>query len=90
MGTDQQAWLLIVLWGQLLLLATIALSWLRNEWGRWQTWAIAVPVLSYIMLPLSDEITRVLAVSPQWGPRPDSRFPGRATVPDRAPRERAN
>ncbi|HEX6453605.1 MAG TPA: sortase [Trebonia sp.] len=60
MGTDQGAWLLIVLWGQLLLLATIALSWLRNEWGRWQTWAIAIPVLSYITLSLSDQITRLL------------------------------
>ena len=60
MGTDQQAWLPIVFWGQLLLLVVIALSWLRNEWGRWQTWVIAVPVLSYITLSISDEIVRLL------------------------------
>lgn len=60
LGTDQQAWLPIVFWGQLLLLVVIALSWLRNEWGRWQTWVIAVPVLTYITLSISDEVVRLL------------------------------
>ena len=57
---DPSAWLPLVLWGQLLLLATIGLSWLRNEWGRWQTWIIAVPVLAYIVLSVSDEVARLL------------------------------
>ena len=60
MGTESQAWLPIVLWGQLLLLVTIGLSWLRNEWGRWQTWIIAVPLLGYVILSISDEVTRLL------------------------------
>jgi LPXTG-site transpeptidase (sortase) family protein len=42
MGTDQQAWLPIVLWGQLLVLIAFGLSWLWTAWGRWQTWVIAV------------------------------------------------
>ena len=43
MATETQAWLPIVLWGQLLLLVAFALSWLWTAWGKWQTWIIAVP-----------------------------------------------
>ncbi len=60
MGTEPQAWLPIVLWGQLLLLVTLGLSWLRIAWGRWQTWLVAVPVLGYIVLSVADEVTRLL------------------------------
>jgi sortase A len=60
MGTEPQAWLPIVLWGQLLLLVTLGLSWLRYAWGRWQTWLVAVPVLAYIVLSVGDEVTRLL------------------------------
>jgi sortase A len=60
MGTEPQAWLPIMLWGQLLLLVTLALSYLRYAWGRWQTWLVAVPVLSYIVLSVADEVTRLL------------------------------
>jgi sortase A len=60
MGTEPQAWLPIVLWGQLLLIVTGILSWLWNAWGRWQTWLIAVPIVGYIVLSASDEVTRLL------------------------------
>jgi sortase A len=60
MGTEPQAWLPIVLWGQLLLLVTLGLSWLRYAWGRWQTWLVAVPLLGYIVLSVADEVTRLL------------------------------
>ena len=49
MGTESAAWLPIVLWGQLLLLVTIALSWLWTAWGKWQTWLIAVPVVGFVV-----------------------------------------
>jgi sortase A len=60
MTTDATAWLPIVFIGQLLVLITMGLSWLRYEWGRWQTWLIGVPILGYVMLTLADEITRLL------------------------------
>ena len=60
MGTEAQAWLPIVLWGQLLLLVTLALSWLWIRWGKWQTWVIALPVLGYLVLSVADEVTRLL------------------------------
>ena len=47
MATDPGAWLPIVLWGQLLLLIAIALSWLWTALGKWQTWIIAVPAVGF-------------------------------------------
>jgi sortase A len=60
LGTDSQAWLPIVFWGQLLFLVTLGLSWLRLAWGRWQTWLVAVPTIGYIVLSIADEVTRLL------------------------------
>ena len=39
---------------------TLALSWLLNGWGKWQTWVIAFPVLGYLVLSVADEVTRLL------------------------------
>jgi sortase (surface protein transpeptidase) len=60
LGNEPQAWLPIVLWMQLLLLITIALSWLWTAWGKWQTWLIAVPVVGYVVVSAADEVTRLL------------------------------
>jgi LPXTG-site transpeptidase (sortase) family protein len=60
LATDSEAWLPIVFIGQLLVLLTMGLSWLRYEWGRWQAWMVGVPVLGYVMLMLADEVTRLL------------------------------
>jgi sortase A len=60
MGNDVSAWLPIVLWMQLLLLITIALSWLWTAWGKWQTWLIAFPVVGYVVVSAADEVTRLL------------------------------
>jgi sortase A len=60
LGTDTLAWMPLVLWGQLLLLAAAAIGWLRRSWGRWQTWLVAVPVLSYLGVSVADEVTRLL------------------------------
>jgi len=60
MATDPQAWLPIVLWGQLLVLIAFALSWLWTAWGRWQTWVIAVPAVGFLVLSIADQATRLL------------------------------
>jgi sortase A len=60
MGTEPQAWVPLVLWGQLLLLAAGALAWLSHSWGRWQTWLVAVPVLAYLSVMIADQVTRLL------------------------------
>jgi sortase A len=60
MASDPQAWLPIVLWGQLLVLIAFALSWLWTAWGRWQTWVIAVPSVGFFVLVIADQVTRLL------------------------------
>src|ERR1700722_7005495 len=60
MANETQAWLPIVLWGQLLLLIAIALGWLWSAWGKWQTWVIAVPLVGFVVLCIADQATRLL------------------------------
>jgi LPXTG-site transpeptidase (sortase) family protein len=60
MGTDPQAWVPLVLWGQLFLLAVGAVSLFRHRWGRWQAWLAGVPVLGFVGLSVIDEVTRLL------------------------------
>lgn len=60
LGTDSLAWVALVLWGQALVLAAAGISWLGSRWGRWQTWAVAVPVLGYFGLEVAGQITRLL------------------------------
>jgi sortase A len=59
-GTDPVAWVALVLWGQCLVLAAVAVSWLGARWGRWQTWTVAVPVLGYFGLAVADQVSRLL------------------------------
>jgi len=60
MGTEPVAWVPLVLWGQGLLLAAIALGWMGAVWGRWQTWVVAVPVLGFFGLAVADQVARLL------------------------------
>jgi sortase A len=59
-GTEPVAWVPLVLWGQGLVLAAAGISWLGSRWGRWQTWAVAVPVLGYFGLGVADQVARLL------------------------------
>jgi len=63
MGTDPVAWVPLVLWGQGLLLAAIALGWMGAVWGRWQTWVVAIPVVGFFGLAVADQVARLL---PTW------------------------
>jgi hypothetical protein len=60
LGTDTVAWVQLVLWGQGLVLAAVGVSLLGSRWSRSQTWAVAVPVLSYFGLEVADQVTRLL------------------------------
>ncbi|MHA6762211.1 sortase [Streptacidiphilus sp. PAMC 29251] len=60
LGTDPSAWTALVLWGEALLLAAIALSLARVRWGRPQAWIVGVPVLLALGLTVSDQVARLL------------------------------
>ncbi|GAA0677659.1 sortase [Kitasatospora atroaurantiaca] len=60
MGTDGDAWIPLVLWGESLLLAAVALALAWSRWGRLQAWIVGVPVLSALALSVADEVARLL------------------------------
>ncbi|MFJ5923753.1 sortase domain-bontaining protein [Kitasatospora sp. NPDC092948] len=60
MGTDDGAWMPLVLWGELLLLAAVALAVGWARWGRRPTWIVGLPVLAAVSLSVADEIARLL------------------------------
>jgi LPXTG-site transpeptidase (sortase) family protein len=60
MAIDTSALVPLLLWGQALLLVAAALSYLSRAWGRWQTWLVAVPVLSYLSVVVANEVARLL------------------------------
>ncbi|MFC5799723.1 class E sortase [Streptomyces formicae] len=57
---DNSAWLLILLWSQLLLVVAGAVTWLYRRWGHWQTWIVGLPVLTAVGIALSGAVTRLL------------------------------
>jgi LPXTG-site transpeptidase (sortase) family protein len=57
---DPGAWPQIILWSQLLLIATAGMFWARFRWGRAQAWLTAAPVLCFLGLTLADQIARLL------------------------------
>lgn len=60
MAADPGAWMPLVLWGQALLLAALALTWARVRWGGWQTWVVGVPLLGALGLAAADQAARLL------------------------------
>ncbi|MGW2396513.1 sortase [Kitasatospora sp. NPDC001664] len=60
MGTEEGAWVPLVLWGEALLLAAVALALAWTRWGRWQAWTVGVPVLAALGLAVADQVARLL------------------------------
>lgn len=60
MASDNGAWVPLVLWGQLLLVAVFAVSWAWARWGAPQAWVVGVPVLAGVGLTVADQVARLL------------------------------
>jgi sortase A len=60
MAGERDQWMLVVLWAQALLLAVLALAWLRGRWGTWQLWTVGLPVLTALGLAVADHVARLL------------------------------
>ncbi|WP_405017347.1 sortase [Kitasatospora sp. NBC_00070] len=60
LGTEDAAWVPLVLWGEALLLAAVGLALAWSRWGRHQSWIVGVPVLSALGLAVADQVARLL------------------------------
>ena len=60
MQGDPAAWIGVVLWGQAVLIAVLAMTWCRMRWGGWQTWVIGVPILGFLGLALANQILQLM------------------------------
>ncbi|MEV6304389.1 sortase [Actinoplanes sp. NPDC051861] len=60
MGIDLIALVPLVLWGELLLAAALAVSWLRRRLSPWHAWLIGLPVLTVTGLLVAGAATRLL------------------------------
>lgn len=60
MATDPNAWTPLMLWGQAIVLAALALTYLRSRWGRWQAWIVGTPLLVALGLAIADQAARLL------------------------------
>jgi hypothetical protein len=60
LATDPGAWTPLMLWGQALLLATLALTYARARWGGWQAWLVGVPMLTALGSAAADQAVRLL------------------------------
>lgn len=60
MAGDPSAWLGVLLWGQGLLLAALAVTWAKVRWGAWQAWVVGVPVLAFFALAVNTSLVQLL------------------------------
>lgn len=60
MRGDTGALVPMVLWLQVLVLVSAAITWARRRWGRWQTWVVAVPTVLLATWQLYDAAARLL------------------------------
>lgn len=60
LSIDRSAWMPLVLWGQGLVLAAAAVTWLRLRWGGRQAWLVGSPVLLALGLAVADTAARLL------------------------------
>ncbi|MFE4172286.1 sortase [Streptomyces sp. NPDC056909] len=60
MAVQASAWMPLVLWGQALLLAAAALTWIRARSGRREAWVVGVPVLGALGFVVADQAALLL------------------------------
>jgi sortase (surface protein transpeptidase) len=60
MGIDTSQVFALVLWAQLFLAVVIAFTWARERWGRWQAWAVGLPIMLAVGWVVSDQLALLL------------------------------
>jgi len=57
---DNSAAVGLLLWSALLLGAAVLLVWMSTRWGTWQTWVVAVPVVTALGVAVTNHIIMFL------------------------------
>jgi sortase A len=57
---DTTSALALLVWAQLLLVASCAAAWLYRRWARWPTYLLATPVIALLVLLVFDSFTKLL------------------------------
>lgn len=60
MAADTTGWFPIVFVGEALLLAVVLVSLARVFWGKWQTWLVALPVVTFLGIATANQVVRLL------------------------------
>ncbi len=60
MGRDTASLLALMLWLQLVVVASIALVWTWYRWGRWQTWLVGLPILLAVLWGAAENAVALL------------------------------
>lgn len=60
MAREAGAWVPVLLWSQGLLIAALALTWLRIRWGRMQAWVVGTPVVAALAVGLTGSASLLL------------------------------
>jgi len=60
MHADTGALVLVVLWLQILVAASLAMVWLALRWGRWQAWLVGVPVVLACLWGMTSTAVQLL------------------------------
>lgn len=57
---DSSATAGLLMWSALLLICAVLLVWMALRWGRWQTWVVAVPVVTALGVAVTNHIAMLL------------------------------
>jgi len=60
MGINLMALVPLVLWGQLLVAAALALTWVRHRLGPWHAWLIGLPVLALLGILVAGQCAQLV------------------------------
>jgi len=60
MGIDLMALVPLVRWGQLLVAAALALTWVRHRLGSWHAWLIGRPVLALLVILVAGQCAQLV------------------------------
>lgn len=60
LNSDHSTTYALLMWAQVLLVASLGTAWLRHRWSRWPTYLVALPILALLALLMFDNLGPVL------------------------------